>query len=321
MVDFEINKTQNIENDCIENEGDVDFLGSEGINSEDSFSNVALSKNSELSSINGNQLTKYVNEVVNIPSLTQQEEIDLIKDYQENGNKFSAHKVIKSHLKLVVKIAFSYKNYGLVMLDVICEGNLGLLKALEKFDAKKGFRFSTYASWWIKSSISEFILDSWSLVKMSNTRAKKLLFFNLSRIKKFLGLKNRGILSREDIKKIADCVDVSVDDVAAISNTRSYSIDESLNEDGFSMKDCLADSSDIAKEFEIDDDKNKKRKIIKDAMNSLSEREIKIIQMRYLQEKSTTLEDISKIMNISKERVRQIEGNAIKKIISYTRSI
>lgn len=268
-----------------------------------------------------NNLSKYLQDIRKYPILEPEEEYNLALDYQKTKDKNIAYKLISSHLRLVVKVVSKYKGYGLDLSEMISEGNLGLLYAIEKFEPEKGFRFSTYALWWIKASVQKYILNSWSLVKLGTTAAQKKLFFNLRKIKNKLNLIDDREMSEQILTKIANSLDVSVQEVTDM-NTRLKAHDGSLN----AVLDSSSDGSTEWMDFISDNKPNQeecfahsemmryRRKLFNDALVVLNPREKDILFKRRLTEKSATLDDLSKIYNISKERVRQIELNSIKKI-------
>ncbi len=268
-----------------------------------------------------NNLSKYLQEIRKYPILEPEEEYALAVKYQKTKDKNIAYKLISSHLRLVVKVVAKYKGYGLDLSEMISEGNLGLLYAIEKFEPEKGFRFSTYALWWIKASVQKYILNSWSLVKLGTTAAQKKLFFNLRKIKNKLNLIDDREMSEQILNKIASTLDVSVQEVTDM-NTRLKAHDGSLNavldssSDGVTeWMDFISDNKPNQEEcFAHSETMRYRRKLFNDALIVLNPREKDILFKRRLTEKSATLDDLSKIYNISKERVRQIELNSIKKI-------
>ena len=268
-----------------------------------------------------NNLSKYLQDIRKYPILEPEEEYILAVEYQKTKDKNIAFKLISSHLRLVVKVVSKYKGYGLDVSEMISEGNLGLLYAIEKFEPEKGFRFSTYALWWIKASIQKYILNSWSLVKLGTTAAQKKLFFNLRKIKNRLNLIDDREMSEQILTQIAKSLDVSVREVTDM-NTRLKSHDGSLNavldsssEDSTEWMDFITDTKPNQEEcFAHSETMRYRRKLFNDALVVLNPREKDILFKRRLTEKSATLDDLSKTYNISKERVRQIELNSIKKI-------
>lgn len=266
-------------------------------------------------------LSRYLHSIKKFPILSSDEEFELAVKYQQNRDKDLAYKLITSHLRLVVKVVSKYKGYGLPISEMISEGNIGLIYAVDKFEPEKGFRFSTYALWWIKASVQKYILNSWSLVKLGTTAAQKKLFFNLRKIKNQLNLIDDRELSQKILIDIASSLDVSVQDVTDM-NMRLKSHDGSLNA-------VIEGDSDGATEwmdFISDNKPNQeemlshtetllyRKKMFNKALYVLNKREKDILFKRRLYEKTITLDDLSKLYNISKERVRQIELNSIKKI-------
>ena len=266
-------------------------------------------------------LSRYLQSIKKYPILSPEEEYDLASKYQETKNKEIAYKLITSHLRLVVKVVSKYRGYGLPVSEMISEGNIGLMYAIDKFVPEKGFRFSTYALWWIKASIQKYILNSWSLVKLGTTAAQKKLFFNLRKIKNRLNLIDDRELSQNILNDIAKSLDVSVQDVTDM-NMRLKSHDGSLNtiidgdSDGTSeWMDFISDNKPNQEESYAHSETIKyRRKMFNQALYVLNKREKDILFKRRLYEKTITLDDLSKTYNISKERVRQIELNSIKKI-------
>lgn len=266
-------------------------------------------------------LSRYLQSIKKYPILSTDEEFELASKYQETKNKEIAYKLITSHLRLVVKVVSKYRGYGLPVAEMISEGNIGLMYAIDKFVPEKGFRFSTYALWWIKASVQKYILNSWSLVKLGTTAAQKKLFFNLRKIKNRLNLIDDRDLSQNILNDIARSLDVSVQDVTDM-NMRLKSHDGSLN----TIIDADSDSSSEWMDFISDSKPNQedsyahaetikyRRKMFNQALYVLNKREKDILFKRRLYEKTITLDDLSKTYNISKERVRQIELNSIKKI-------
>lgn len=266
-------------------------------------------------------LASYIAKVNAFPYLTEEQEQDLAVKWAEEGDIDAAHQLVTSHLRLVTKIAFGYKNYGLPLLELISEGNIGLMQAVKKFDPKKGFRLSTYAMWWIKASIQEYVLHSWSLVKIGTTAAQKKLFFNLSKVKKRLQKVDNKSLSPAEISEIASELDVSEREVIDMDSRLSQS-DQSLNapllgheEDSGELIDYIEGESD-SQELVLAEsqDLEQKRSLFAKALQSLNERERDIILKRRMQEKPVTLDELSNLYDISRERVRQIENRAIEKL-------
>ncbi len=264
-------------------------------------------------------LALYLQEIKKFPILTAEEEFMLAKRYKEYGDTKAAHKLVTSHLRLVAKIAMGYRGYGLPVTDLISEGNVGIMQAVKKFDPEKGFRLATYAMWWIRSQIQEYVLHSWSLVKIGTTAAQKKLFFNLRKLKNQLTSIDSGNLSPENVREIATRLDVKEAEVIDMNN-RLYGGDQSLNvkvsnEADTEWQDMLVDQNEI--QGEILEKKNElsyRKKIFKKALGILNEREKEIITLRKLREKPLKLEELSAKFNISRERVRQIEEKALKKL-------
>lgn len=265
-------------------------------------------------------LTRYLEEIRRFPMLQPQEEYMLAKRYNEHADPKAAHKLVTSHLRLVAKIAMGYRGYGLPIGEVISEGNVGLMQAVKRFEPERGFRLATYAMWWIKASIQEYVLRSWSLVKMGTTANQKRLFFNLRKMKSKIQALDDGDLNPEQIKQIATKLQVSEDEV--VSMNRRLSGDASLNaplraSEGESgeWQDWLVDTSDNQEEILIEQDElESRRSMLDQAMDTLNDRERRIFQARRLAEDPITLEDLSGEFGISRERVRQIEVRAFEKV-------
>ena len=263
-------------------------------------------------------LSVYLDQIKKFPMLDAEEEYMLAKNWKTTGNVKSAEKLVTSHLRLVAKIAMRYKGYGLPMNEIISEGNVGLMQAVKKFEPEKGFRLATYAMWWIKASIQEYILRSWSLVKIGTTTAQKKLFFNLKKLKNQIAPKNEGDLKKDEVEKIANTLDVSEDEVISM-NRRLSSKEQSLNapigEDGDEWQDWVVDKEmdqelKIAHQEELDQRKD----LLQDSIKILNDREKEILYARRLNENPSTLEDLSKKYKISRERIRQIENKAFEKL-------
>lgn len=271
--------------------------------------------------ISDSGLARYLQEIKKFPMLDADEEYMLAQRYKAREDKLAAHKLVTSHLRLVAKIAIGYRGYGLPMSDLIAEGNVGLMQAVKKFDPEKGFRLSTYAMWWIKASIQEFVLKSWSLVKIGTTAAQKKLFFNLRRLKGKIQSADDGSLTPEQVNDIAKRLDVNESDVRSMEQ-RMLSSDQSLNaivrRDGESTdewQDFLTDETPTAEAQLVEEDEYSKRKaLLVQAMEKLNDRERDIIQARRLSDDPLTLEDLSYKYKISRERVRQIESRAMEKL-------
>ena len=263
-------------------------------------------------------LSLYLAQIKKFPMLDAEEEFMLAKNWRTNGNVKSAEKLVTSHLRLVAKIAMGYKGYGLPLSEMISEGNVGLMQAVKKFEPEKGFRLATYAMWWIKASIQEYILRSWSLVKIGTTTAQKKLFFNLKKIKNQIAPRTEGDLKDEHVKDISNRLNVSEDEVISM-NRRLYGKEQSLNapigEDGDEWQDWIVDKEmdhelKIAQNEEIDQRKD----LLQDSIKILNDREKEILYSRRLNDNPSTLENLSKKYKISRERVRQIENKAFEKL-------
>ena len=264
-------------------------------------------------------LSIYLAQIKKFPMLDAEEEYMLAKNWRENGNLKAAHKLVTSHLRLVAKIAMGYRGYGLPVNELISEGNLGLMQAVKKFDPDKGFRLATYAMWWIKAAIQEYVLRSWSLVKMGTTTAQKKLFFNLKKIKNQIAPGQDGDLKDEQVNEISKRLDVDSREVINM-NRRMMGQEKSLNDpikkgETDEWQDWLVDDNldqelIISQKQEYDD----KKELLKNAMKILNDREKEIINARRLSEEPKTLEELSKIYKISRERIRQIETKAFEKL-------
>ncbi len=264
---------------------------------------------------------QYLNAVNKIPSLEADEEYMLAKRLIEEQDVFAAQKLVESHLKLVVKVAMSFRNYGLPIVELISEGNLGLMQAVKKFDPEKGHRLSTYAMWWIRASIQEFVLKSWSLVKIGTTATQKKLFFNLARVKrKILNTEGREF-KYSDYETIAQELNVAEAEVIEMDARLKQDkyLNESIGDEGEGELIDMLPESKANQEIIIatNQEKNLRKKLLYQALNQLNEREVYIINARRLRENPLTLEDLSAHFNISKERVRQIEERAVEKLSSY----
>ncbi|MEO5374149.1 MAG: RNA polymerase sigma factor RpoH [Alphaproteobacteria bacterium] len=264
-------------------------------------------------------LSRYLQDIRKFPMLAPEEEYALSRAYRDGGDMAAAHRMVTSHLRLVAKIAMGYRGYGLPMGEVISEGNVGLMQAVKRFDPDRGFRLATYAMWWIRAAIQEYILHSWSLVKMGTTAAQKKLFFNLRKLKGQMQAIEDGDLSPENVTTIAERLEVSETEVVQM-NRRLASPDHSLNTpvrlDGEGeWQDWLVDDSEsqetlLAEEEEL----GQRRTLLSQALKSLNDRERHILTARRLRETPTTLEDLSQRYDISRERVRQIEVRAFEKL-------
>tara|TARA_A100001015_G_scaffold307337_1_gene403042 strand:+ start:383 stop:1279 length:897 start_codon:yes stop_codon:yes gene_type:complete len=281
-----------------------------------------MKKNNEISnlptpSVGG--LSLYLTQIKKFPMLDAEEEYMLAKNWKERGNLKAAHKLVTSHLRLVAKIAMGYRGYGLPVNELISEGNIGLMQAVKKFDPDKGFRLATYAMWWIKASIQEYVLRSWSLVKMGTTTAQKKLFFNLKKLKNQIAPNQEGDLKNEQVKEISKRLDVNSEEVINM-NRRMMGQEKSLNNpvkagETDEWQDWLVDEQmdqelAMSQKQELED----KKELLYQGIKILNERERKILEARRLSENPKTLEDLSKKYKISRERIRQIETKAFEKL-------
>ncbi len=273
-------------------------------------------------------LQRYMDEIRQFPMLEPDQEYMLARRWREDEDRDAAHQLVTSHLRLVAKIAMGYKGYGLPVAELISEGNVGMMQAVKRFDPEKGFRLATYAMWWIRASIQEYILHSWSLVKMGTTAAQKKLFFNLRRIKGRLQAFEEGDLHPENVKKIAEELDVPEQDVVSM-NRRLAGADNSLNAplkangdgDGEWM-DWLEDETDNQEAVYAESEElTLRRELLTEAMEHLNEREREILTQRRLVDPVQTLEELSQVYNISRERVRQIEARAFEKLQKAMRNL
>lgn len=271
-----------------------------------------------ISSENG--LSRYMQEIRKFPMLEPNQEYMLAKSYLEHDDRDAAHKLVTSHLRLVAKIAMGYRGYGLPIGEVVSEGNVGLMQAVKKFDPERGFRLATYAMWWIKASIQEYVLRSWSLVKMGTTANQKRLFFNLRKAKSRIQALDDGDLNPDQVQQIATQLGVSEEEVTSMN--RRMAGDASLNapikaaegESG-EWQDWLEDESESAEQILVKQDElESRREMLADAMSVLNEREQRIFMARRLEESPITLEELSGEFDISRERVRQIEVRAFEKV-------
>ena len=264
-------------------------------------------------------LSRYLREIRKFPMLEAQQEYMLAKSYADHQD--AAHQLVTSHLRLVAKIAMGYRGYGLPLGEVIQEGNVGLMQAVKKFDAERGFRLATYAMWWIRASIQEYILRSWSLVKIGTTGAQKKLFFNLRKIKGQIDAIDGGQLTPEQVTEISDRLNVSPEDVEQMDGRMSGS-DRSLNapishgeDDSGEWQDWLEDDrEDPEAALVVSDEMDVRREMMQQAMSVLNEREIDILTARRLSEPAATLEELSQKHDVSRERIRQIETRAFEKL-------
>ncbi len=264
-------------------------------------------------------LTRYLEEIRRFPMLEPQEEQQLAKSWRDDGDRDAAHKLVTSHLRLVARIAMGYRGYGLPVGEVVSEGNVGLMQAVKRFDPDKGFRLATYAMWWIRASIQEYILRSWSLVKMGTTAAQKKLFFNLRKMKGQIEALEDGDLRPDQVKKIATKLGVSEEDV--ISMNRRLSGDSSLNapvrndsESGEWLDWLVDDHVDQETKLAESEELDQRRAMLQNAMGNLNDREKRIFEARRLQDTPVTLEELSGEFGVSRERIRQIEVRAFEKV-------
>ena len=282
-----------------------------------------MSKNALIPSLTPEgSLSRYMEQIRQFPMLKADEEYMLARGFNERGDVEAAHKLVTSHLRLVAKIAMGYRGYGLPVADLISEGNLGMMHAVKKFDPERGFRLATYAMWWIKASIQEYVLRSWSLVKIGTTASQKKLFFNLRRIKGRIGAIDRGDLSPQDVSDIADELNVPEADVISM-NQRMAGGDHSLNtpvsaeglDNGGEWLDWLEDERpDQESSFADTEELSKRQNLMVDAMQELNPREVRIIEARRLAEPPLTLEALADEFSVSRERIRQIEVRAFEKL-------
>jgi RNA polymerase sigma-32 factor len=265
-------------------------------------------------------LAHYLSEIRKFPMLAPDEEYMLAKRYKEHGDRDAAHRLVTSHLRLVAKIAMGYRGYGLPIGEVISEGNVGLMQAVKRFEPEKGFRLATYAMWWIKAAIQEYILRSWSLVKLGTTASQKRLFFNLRKVKGQIQALDEGDLRPDQVSQIATKLGVTEEDV--VSMNRRLSGDTSLNaplradgEAGAEWQDWLVDESpDQEERLAETEELDNRRRLLRDAMGILNDRERRIFEARRLADDPITLEELSTEFGVSRERVRQIEVRAFEKV-------
>ncbi|KAB7646121.1 RNA polymerase sigma factor RpoH [Polymorphobacter fuscus] len=272
-------------------------------------------------------LNRYLSEIRKFPLLAPEQEYMLAKRWEEHQDPEAAAKLVTSHLRLVAKIAMGYRGYGLPVAELISEGNIGLIQGVKKFDAEKGFRLATYAMWWIRASIQEYILRSWSLVKIGTTAAQKKLFFNLRRLKGKLNAMEDGDLRGADVEKIATTLGVTEDEVISMNRRMSMGGDTSLNaplrEEGEGeWQDWLADTGPLQDEMVADEqERDQRHALLTSAMDALNEREKHILTQRRLIDEPLTLEELSQSYGISRERVRQIEVRAFEKLTKAMHSL
>ncbi|WP_408906651.1 RNA polymerase sigma factor RpoH [Muricoccus vinaceus] len=264
-------------------------------------------------------LSRYLQEIRKFPMLAPEEELNLAKRWRDSQDEGAAHKLVTSHLRLVAKIAMGYRGYGLPVGELISEGNVGMMQAVKRFDPDRGFRLATYAMWWIRAAIQEYILHSWSLVKMGTTAAQKKLFFNLRRLKGQMAALEEGDLKPEQVEKIARVLQVPEQDVVSM-NRRLASPDNSLNspiraDSEGEWQDWLVDEGESQEsELAEREDMSNRRDLLNGALSTLNDRERHILIERRLKDEPTTLEELSQQYNISRERVRQIEVRAFEKL-------
>ena len=287
-----------------------------------------MSKNAIIPALtpDGN-LSRYLDQIRQFPMLEPDQEYMLAKNWAERGDVDAAHQLVTSHLRLVAKIAMGYRGYGLPLADLISEGNVGMMHAVKKFDPERGFRLATYAMWWIKASIQEYILRSWSLVKIGTTAAQKKLFFNLRRIKGQINAIDGGDLKPEQITHIADELNVSEDDVVSMNQRMSggdRSLNTPLSQDGEGSgewQDWIEDErTDQETTFAENDELDKRQRLMAQAMAGLNEREQRIIEARRLMDPPLTLEELASEFDVSRERIRQIEVRAFEKLSEAVRN-
>ena len=264
-------------------------------------------------------LSKYLAQIKKFPMLSSEEEYMLAKSWRDIGDLKSAQKLVTSHLRLVAKIAMGYRGYGLPVSELVSEGNIGLMQAVKKFDPERGFRLATYAMWWIRASIQEYVLRSWSLVKMGTTTAQKKLFFNLKKLKNKLSASSIGDLNPEHVNEISKRLNVKKEEVISM-NRRLHGKEKSLNdpikdEGGAEWQDWLVDNN-LDQELKLSQDQelNERKKLMNDCMGILNPREQEILIARRLSEDRVTLENLSEKYKISRERIRQIETKAFEKL-------
>ena len=264
-------------------------------------------------------LSYYLGQIKKFPMLSAEEEYMLAKNWRSRGDLKSAQKLVTSHLRLVAKMAMGYRGYGLPASELVSEGNIGLMKAVKKFDPEKGFRLATYAMWWIKASMQEYILRSWSLVKIGTTTAQKKLFFNLKKLKNQLSTSNSGDLNPDHVDEISKRLNVKREEVVSM-NRRLHGKEKSLNapiknEEGSEWLDWIVDNNmDQELKFSQEQEFNERKKLMNDSIDILNPREKEILVARRLSENIATLEELSKKHKVSRERIRQIETKAFEKL-------
>ena len=272
----------------------------------------------------GNSLSLYLTEISKFPMLDAEQEYMLAKRYQETGDLNAAHELTTSHLRLAAKVALSFRHYGLSLADLISEANIGLMQAIKKFDPDKGFRLATYAIWWIKASVSEFILKSWSLVKIGTVATQKRLFYNLHKIESRLGLYDETAMNDETATKVSRMLGVSKKDVIEMEQRLSgdSSLNTNLSHDSTTNRqDMLVDDHEsVEEQLGSYQDFNLKKKLLAEALSTLSDREQEIVKKRFLTDNPETLENLGATFHISRERVRQIETKAFEKMSRYIKT-
>lgn len=285
---------------------------------------VLRSSNNLPAVVDGNSLFSYLEKIKKFPILTDKEELELVAAFQQKGDLSAAQQLVTSHLRLAAKVALSYRRYGLPMSDIISEANIGLMQAVKKFDLDKKVRLATYAVWWIRASINDYILRSWSLVKIGTKAAQKKLFYNLNRLKARLGIYDNRELAPEAVKKIAK--ELVVDESDVVEMNRRMGGDKSLNvavsdEDDNEKIDLLVDSRQNIEEcLSRRQEQNLRNKILRSSLAQLSDRERDVIRARMLTENPLTLEELGNKMGVSRERIRQIEKKAFEKLSSLVRA-
>ena len=263
-------------------------------------------------------LSNYLVRIKKFPMLEAEEEYMLAKRWRDRNDLKSAEKLVTSHLRLVAKIAMGYRGYGLPVSDLVSEGNVGLMLAVKKFDPEKGFRLATYAMWWIKASMQEYILRSWSLVKIGTTSAQKKLFFNLKKLKNKIAPRSEGDLKKEHVNEIANRLNVNEEEVVSMNRRLSgqeKSLNDSIGEDGNEWQDWLVDKS-MDQELKVSQNQEfeQRQDLFKESIHILNNREKEILYARRLNDEPTTLDELSKKYKISRERIRQIENKAFEKL-------
>ena len=280
---------------------------------------MATTMNNNLPALsNEGGLSAYLTQIKKFPMLAAEEEYMLAKNWKTTGNVKAAEKLVTSHLRLVAKIAMGYKGYGLPVNEMISEGNIGLMKAVKKFEPEKGFRLATYAMWWIRASIQEYVLRSWSLVKIGTTTAQKKLFFNLKKIKNQISPSTEGDLRDEHVSEIANKLNVDEKEVVSMNRRlagKEHSLNAPVGEDGDEWQDWLVDKKlDQELKFSQNEEMEQRKDLLADSLKTLNEREKEILYARRLNDEQITLENLSKKYKISRERIRQIENKAFEKL-------